>query len=103
MNSILWIINTKMVEDYMKIDDRLRQLVVIVKHWAKQRQVNDCFRGTLSSYCYVLMCIHFLQRREPPILPCLHTVGEKEDYFSRCATSPICLFTLLSSCLAPFF
>lgn len=28
-------------------------------------------RGTLSSYCYVLMCIHLLQRRSPPILPVL--------------------------------
>eukprot|EP00884_Botryococcus_braunii_P014851 jgi/Botrbrau1/23367/Bobra.0051s0020.1 len=83
VNTILWIINTKLLEDYSKIDGRLRQLAIIVKYWAKRRQVNDCFRGTLSSYCYVLMCIHFLQQRDPPILPCLHSVGEKDSYFSR--------------------
>lgn len=37
-------------------------------------QVNDSYRGTLSSYCYVLMCIHLLQQREPPILPCLQAI-----------------------------
>lgn len=42
-----------------------------MKHWAKQRAVNDSYRGTLSSYCYVLMCIHLLQTRSPPVLPSL--------------------------------
>lgn len=37
-------------------------------------QVNDSYRGTLSSYCYVLMCIHLLQQRQPAILPCLQTL-----------------------------
>lgn len=34
-------------------------------------QVNNTYRGTLSSYAYVIMCIHVLQMRTPPILPCL--------------------------------
>ncbi|KAK3274596.1 UTP:RNA uridylyltransferase [Cymbomonas tetramitiformis] len=33
--------------------------------------VNNTYRGTLSSYAYVLMCIHTCQRRTPPILPVL--------------------------------
>ncbi len=37
-------------------------------------QVNDAYRGTLSSYGYVLMCIHLLQQRQPPVLPCLHNI-----------------------------
>ena len=37
-------------------------------------QVNDAYRGTLSSYGYVLMCIHLLQQRQPPVLPCLHSI-----------------------------
>ncbi|KAL1543464.1 RNA uridylyltransferase [Salvia divinorum] len=52
-------------------DIRLRQLAFIVKHWAKSRGVNATYQGTLSSYAYVLMCIHFLQQRRPSILPCL--------------------------------
>jgi DNA polymerase sigma len=66
VNNILAIVNTKLLKDYGAIDERLLQLVFVVKLWAKRRQVNDSYRGTLSSYCYVLMCIHLLQQRSPP-------------------------------------
>ena len=42
--------------------------------WMVLLQVNDSYRGTLSSYCFVLMCIHLLQQRQPPILPCLQAM-----------------------------
>ncbi|XP_076929972.1 UTP:RNA uridylyltransferase 1-like [Bidens hawaiensis] len=71
VNNLLAVINTKLLRDYSKIDPRLRQLAFIVKHWAKSRGVNETYQGTLSSYAYVLMCIHFLQQRTPSILPCL--------------------------------
>ncbi|CAN6562718.1 unnamed protein product [Malus baccata var. baccata] len=71
INNVLAVINTKLLRDYAKIDARLRQLAFIVKHWAKSRGVNETYHGTLSSYAYVLMCIHFLQHRRPAILPCL--------------------------------
>lgn len=71
INNLLAVANTKLLRDYAQIDDRLRQLAFIVKHWAKSRGVNETYRGTLSSYAYVLMCIHFLQQRKPAILPCL--------------------------------
>ncbi|EFJ15494.1 hypothetical protein SELMODRAFT_118423 [Selaginella moellendorffii] len=71
VNNTLAVVNSKLLHDYAQIDVRLRQLAFMVKHWAKRRQVNDTYRGTLSSYAYVLMCIHFLQQRRPPILPCL--------------------------------
>ncbi|KAK1295821.1 hypothetical protein QJS10_CPB15g00699 [Acorus calamus] len=71
INNLLAVVNTKLLKDYAQIDGRLRQLAFIVKHWAKSRGVNETYRGTLSSYAYVLMCIHFLQQRRPAILPCL--------------------------------
>lgn len=71
INNVLAVVNTKLLRDYAQIDGRLRQLVFIVKHWAKSRGVNETYQGTLSSYAYVLMCIHFLQQRRPAILPCL--------------------------------
>ena len=87
-------LNTRMIADYCQIDPRLAQLVHIVKHWAKKRNVNDPYKGTLSSYCYVLMCIFHLQTRSPPILPVLQSpeypatvseqVGEwKVEYFDQ--------------------
>ncbi|KZV57619.1 hypothetical protein F511_03079 [Dorcoceras hygrometricum] len=74
VNNVLAVVNTKLLRDYAHIDDRLRQLAFIVKHWAKSRAVNETYQGTLSSYAYVLMCIHFLQQRRPAILPCLQTM-----------------------------
>lgn len=71
VNNVLAVVNTKLLRDYAQIDVRLRQLAFIVKHWAKSRGVNETYQGTLSSYAYVLMCIHFLQQRVPAILPCL--------------------------------
>ncbi|KAL0904883.1 hypothetical protein M5K25_027042 [Dendrobium thyrsiflorum] len=71
VNNLLALVNTKLLKDYAQIDQRLRQLAFIVKHWAKSRRVNETYQGTLSSYAYVLMCIHFLQTRKPAILPCL--------------------------------
>lgn len=71
INNVLAVVNTKLLRDYAQLDVRLRQLAFIVKHWAKSRGVNETYQGTLSSYAYVLMCIHFLQQRKPAILPCL--------------------------------
>ncbi|KAG0560845.1 hypothetical protein M758_9G018100 [Ceratodon purpureus] len=95
VNNMLAVVNSKLLHDYSQVDPRLRQLAFLVKHWAKQRQVNETYRGTLSSYAYVLMCIHFLQQRRPAILPCLQkmqptyevTVGKiKCAYFDKVNT-----------------
>ncbi|GER57476.1 poly(A) polymerase cid [Striga asiatica] len=80
INNVLAVVNTKLLHDYARIDVRLRQLAFIVKHWAKSRGVNETYQGTLSSYAYVLMCIHFLQQRRPAILPCLQ--GMVTTYFA---------------------
>lgn len=74
VNNTLAVINTKLLADYCKVDPRLAHLVAVVKHWAKRRSVNDPYRGTLSSYCYVLMCIYHLQSRYPPVLPILQAL-----------------------------
>ncbi|GFP82307.1 poly(A) RNA polymerase cid11 [Phtheirospermum japonicum] len=81
INNVLAVVNTKLLHDYARIDVRLRQLAFIVKHWAKSRGVNETYRGTLSSYAYVIMCIHFLQQRRPAILPCLQ--GMDTTYFAN--------------------
>jgi len=74
INNILAVVNTRLLRDYASIDPRLRQLAFCVKYWAKRRQINETYRGTLSSYCYVLMAIHHLQQRSPPVLPCLQSL-----------------------------
>lgn len=44
--------------------------VRVVKVWTKRRKINNPYRGTLSSYGYVLLVIHFLTHViSPPVLP----------------------------------
>ncbi|KAI9297838.1 hypothetical protein K502DRAFT_346627 [Neoconidiobolus thromboides FSU 785] len=69
----LW--NTRLLKTYSEIDPRLKKLVYLVKHWSKQRNINEPYLGTLSSYCYVLMTIFYLQQRNPPVLPCLQKIS----------------------------
>lgn len=58
------------------IDPRLRILVLLIKVWAKQRNINNPYRGTLSSYGFVLLVIHFLsQVKQPPVLPNLQQLA----------------------------
>jgi len=69
--------NSALLAAYMACDPRARPLCLVVKHWAKRRAVNEAYRGTLSSYCWVLMTIHVLQLRPAsvggPVLPCLQS------------------------------
>lgn len=37
--------------------------------------MNEPYKGTLSSYAWVLLAIHFLQTTNPPVLPCLQVRG----------------------------
>ena len=73
INNLLALENSALIRAYMGCDLRARQLTYIIKHWAKQRKINDPFRGTLSSYAYVLMTVHYLQQLSPPVLPCLQS------------------------------
>lgn len=76
INNHLAVRNSELIRDYMAMDTRARDLCLLVKYWAKRRKINDTYRGTLSSYCYVMMVIHFLQSEahcRPPVLPCLQT------------------------------
>ncbi|KAF3907777.1 hypothetical protein ABW21_db0200670 [Orbilia brochopaga] len=79
VNNTLALENTRMVKTYVDIDPRVRPLAMIIKHWTKQRILNDAAGGgTLSSYTWICMMINFLQTREPPILPSLHQREHKK-------------------------
>lgn len=78
MNNILAVRNTKLLKAYVDLDPRFRSVCILVKLWAKRRDLNDAYRGTLSSYAYTLLVIHYLQTLDPPVLPCLQaTVNGK--------------------------
>lgn len=52
VNNTLALENTRMIKTYVMIDPRVRPLTMIVKHWTKQRILNDA--GTFHvSNCMV--------------------------------------------------
>lgn len=62
--------NTKLLRCYSKCDPRIRPMVLFVKAWAKQRKINSPYYGTLSSYGYVLMVLHYIVNiARPPLAP----------------------------------
>ena len=38
--------NTRMIKTYIQIDERVRPLAMIIKHWTKERMLNDAGKLT---------------------------------------------------------
>ncbi|KAI1107931.1 hypothetical protein F4804DRAFT_296366 [Jackrogersella minutella] len=68
--------NTLLLRCYAYTDPRVRPMVLFVKHWAKARGINTPYRGSLSSYGYVLMVLHYLVNvAEPFVCPNLQQLA----------------------------
>ena len=63
--------NTRLLRFYSIIDSRVKVLGYIVKYFAKTCGIGDASRGSLSSYAYILMLLHYLQQCKPPVIPVL--------------------------------
>ncbi|KAF2477616.1 uncharacterized protein BDR25DRAFT_2497 [Lindgomyces ingoldianus] len=80
VNNLLALENTRMIKTYVQIDDRVRELAMIIKYWTKQRILNDAaLGGTISSYTWICMILNFLQTRDPPIIPALHKLPYRKN------------------------
>ncbi|KDQ16927.1 hypothetical protein BOTBODRAFT_220517 [Botryobasidium botryosum FD-172 SS1] len=68
--------NTRLLLSYASVDPtRVRTMVLFLKVWSKRRKINSPYRGTLSSYGYVLLVIYFLVHvKNPPVLPNLQQI-----------------------------
>ncbi|KAG9379831.1 PAP/OAS1 substrate-binding domain-containing protein [Pyrenophora tritici-repentis] len=77
----LGIHNTHMLKCYSLTDPRVRPMVLFVKSWAKRRKVNSAYSGTLSSYGWVLMVLHYLVNiAYPPVCPNLQLIAKKPEH-----------------------
>lgn len=54
VNNTLALENTRMVKTYVQIDDRVRPLAMIIKHWTKRRAINDAGNATFPCKPYSL-------------------------------------------------
>lgn len=51
VNNTLALENTRMIKTYVELDDRIRPLAMLVKHWTKRRILNDAGM-TLRSFSF---------------------------------------------------
>jgi len=70
--------NTRMLALYSELDSRVKTLGYVMKVFAKLCDIGDASRGSLSSYAYVILALHFLQQREPPVIPVLQEIDHLE-------------------------
>jgi len=59
--------SARMIKHYKKKFPCLFKLVMVLKQFLLQRDLNEVFTGGISSYCLILMVVHFLQMH--PRLP----------------------------------
>ena len=71
INNSLALYNTKLLSSYAKMDKRVKDLAICVKHWALHRNVSDSVNGTLSSYAWSILVINHLQ--EQGVIPNLQS------------------------------
>jgi hypothetical protein len=72
--------NSQLLRAYAQLDPAVRQLVILVKLWAKAEGVCGAPDGHLSSYSFTLMAIYFMQvdpSIKMPVLPTAEFTGEK--------------------------
>lgn len=70
--------NTLLLRCYSHCDPRVKPMILFVKNWAKLRGINTPYRGTLSSYGYVLMVLHYLVNIATPfVLPNLQDIKKE--------------------------
>lgn len=63
------VFKSQLLAEVLKMDCRVRELVVVVKKWARANNMNDPTSGSFNSYCLTLLVITFGQTRKPPLLP----------------------------------
>ena len=95
-NSFFSILNSNLIYKYVTYDARVLILVNTIKDWSKIKGINSNHEGFMSSYCYTLMTIFFLQRIKNPLLPIIHSnidynsiiINNKEYFIEKNLLSP---------------
>lgn len=56
------VVNSLLLKAYTDMEPKFRNLTVLVKNWAKQRDIASASKGFLSSYGWTLLVLFYLQR-----------------------------------------
>lgn len=74
VNAVSPLHNAALLTECGHMEPRARELILLVKRWAKDRGICHAAKGHLSPYAWSLLCIFFLQTGLPggeSLLPCL--------------------------------
>ena len=90
-NNFFSVMNSTLIRNYLVYDARALILINTIKDWSKIKNINSNNKHFLSSYCYTLMTIYFLQRMKDPLLPIISSyndlikinISEKEFFIER--------------------
>ena len=75
--NILPLRNTKLLSTYAYFDPVVQSLGFLLKKMVKEAEICDASKGALSSYAYLLLLIHFLQKVQ--IIPNLQEGSQKPE------------------------
>lgn len=67
VNNTLALENTRMVLTYVEIDERVRTLAMIVKHWTRRRTINDAGEQNILIYLRRVPFLRFPMIRTIPL------------------------------------
>ena len=90
-NNFFSVMNSTLIRNYLTYDARALILINTIKDWSKQKEINSNSKLFLSSYCYTLMTIFFLQSMKNPLLPIISSrdnlirmkISEKEFFLEK--------------------
>ncbi|XP_059297424.1 protein HESO1 isoform X3 [Lycium ferocissimum] len=74
INNLIGQMKSKILYWISMIDGRFRDMVLLVKEWAKAHNINDSKTGTLNSYTLSLLVVFHFQTCVPAILPPLKEI-----------------------------
>lgn len=67
--------STELLRCYALCDERVQKVGIFVKMWAKARNICSPQYGTMCSYGYILMVVHYLMNvAQPPLVPNLQLI-----------------------------
>ncbi|CAG9535186.1 unnamed protein product [Cercopithifilaria johnstoni] len=75
--NVLALENTNLLRTYSMLDRRIHKLGIMTKIWAKACEIGNASKGSLSSYSFIIMLIHYLQRTNPPVAPFLQEIAPR--------------------------
>eukprot|EP00731_Ephydatia_muelleri_P018612 Em0011g652a len=67
-----------LLNKYASIDERVVKLVTVFRYWAKLCQVDLQENGHYPAHMFAIMVVHYLQQLQPPVLPVLHELIERD-------------------------